>query len=115
MQHVSVAELDSNGRVYADRSIKPEGTSDFPNTDPFECCIYSVVCCHGPVRNLDLALIKQTAITETFNVEFRAEAFNLMNTPPLGVPNVVLRSAGFGSITSAGDPRVLQFGLKLNF
>lgn len=70
----------------------------------------------GPqYRNLDLALIKRTAITETFNVEFRAEAFNLTNTPPLGAPNVVLGSAGFGSITSAGDPRVLQFGLKLNF
>jgi Carboxypeptidase regulatory-like domain len=70
----------------------------------------------GPqYRNFDLALIKRTAITETVNVEFRAEAFNLTNTPPLGAPNVVLGSAGFGSITSAGDPRVLQFGLKLNF
>ncbi len=70
----------------------------------------------GPhYRNFDLALIKRTAITENVNVEFRAEAFNLTNTPPLGAPNVVLGSAGFGSITSAGDPRVLQFGLKLNF
>jgi hypothetical protein len=62
-----------------------------------------------------LSGLKRTAITENVNVEFRAEAFNLTNTPPLGAPNVVLGSAGFGSITSAGDPRVLQFGLKLNF
>jgi len=69
----------------------------------------------GPhYRNLDMALIKRTNIGETLNIEFRAEAFNLTNTPPLGAPNVVL-GPGFGSITSAGDPRVIQFGLKVNF
>jgi len=36
-------------------------------------------------------------------------------TPPLGAPATVVGAAGFGSITSAGDPRVLQFGLKVNF
>jgi len=70
----------------------------------------------GPqYRNADIALIKRTYFGEVRNVEFRAEVFNLTNTPPLGPPNTVLGSAGFGSITSAGDPRVLQFGLKLNF
>ena len=66
-------------------------------------------------RNFDLAIIKRTNITETTNVEFRTEIFNLTNTPPLNAPNAVAGSAGFGSITSAGDPRVIQFGLKLNF
>jgi Carboxypeptidase regulatory-like domain/TonB dependent receptor len=70
----------------------------------------------GPAyRNVDVALIKRFFFTETTNLEFRTEVFNLTNTPPLGAPNVVLGSAGFGSITSAGDPRVIQFGLKLNF
>ncbi len=70
----------------------------------------------GPgYRNLDFSIIKRTLITETTNVEFRTEIFNLTNTAPLGNPNVVLGSAGFGSITTAGDPRVIQFGLKLNF
>ena len=70
----------------------------------------------GPAyRNTDVALIKRFFFTENTNLEFRTEVFNLTNTPPLGAPNVVLGSAGFGSITSAGDPRVLQFGLKLNF
>jgi hypothetical protein len=45
----------------------------------------------------------------------RAEAFNLTNTPPLGAPNAVLASPGFGSITSAGDPRVIQLSVKFNF
>jgi len=66
-------------------------------------------------RDLDVSLIKRTAITESLNLEFRAEAFNVTNTPPLGAPNVVLGTAGFGSIISAGDPRVIQFAMKVMF
>ena len=70
----------------------------------------------GPhYRNADVALIKRVNFSERANLELRAEAFNLTNTPPLGAPNAVLASPGFGSITSAGDPRVIQLGVKLNF
>ncbi|HZS44808.1 MAG TPA: TonB-dependent receptor, partial [Blastocatellia bacterium] len=70
----------------------------------------------GPAyRDLDLAIIKRTRVKERYNLEFRAEVFNFTNTPPLGTPNVVLGTPGFGSITSAGDPRVIQMALKLNF
>ena len=70
----------------------------------------------GPhYRNLDLALIKRILFGKERSFEFRAEVFNLTNTPPLSAPNAVLGSPGFGSITSAGDPRVFQFGAKLNF
>ncbi len=70
----------------------------------------------GPqYRNADIALIKRTYFGENRNIEFRAEVFNVTNTPPLGAPAVVAGAAGFGSITSAGDPRVIQFGLKVNF
>ncbi|HKG96806.1 MAG TPA: TonB-dependent receptor, partial [Pyrinomonadaceae bacterium] len=51
----------------------------------------------GPhYRNFDLALIKRLRFSEAMNLELRAEAFNLTNTPPLGVPNAVL-GPGFGS------------------
>jgi len=70
----------------------------------------------GPnYRNADIALIKRVNFSETRNLELRVEAFNLTNTPALGAPNAVLASPGFGSITSAGDPRVIQLGIKLNF
>lgn len=77
-------------------------------------------CSRNPVRGPafrdgDVALMKRTGIGERFSVDFRAEVFNLTNTPPLNAPNVVVGSAGFGSITSAGDPRVVQFALKLNY
>ena len=48
-------------------------------------------------------------------VEVRAEVFNLLNTPPLGAPNAVLGAANFGTITTAGDPRVVQLAVKLIF
>ena len=70
----------------------------------------------GPgYRTVDLAFIKRTYFSESGNVEFRTEIFNSTNTPPLGNPNGVLGNAAFGTIGSAGDPRVIQFGLKLNF
>jgi len=49
------------------------------------------------------------------NLVLGLEAFNVTNTLRLGAPNAVLASPGFCSITSAGDPRVIQLGIKLNF
>ncbi|HLQ76826.1 MAG TPA: carboxypeptidase-like regulatory domain-containing protein [Terriglobia bacterium] len=70
----------------------------------------------GPAyRNADIALIKRTMLSERTSLEFRTEVFNFTNTPPLGAPNVVLGNAAFGTIASAGDPRVIQFGLKVGF
>jgi hypothetical protein len=74
----------------------------------------------NPVRGpgystADIAFIKRTYFGEDINFEFRTEIFNLTNTPPLANPNGVVGNAAFGTITSAGDPRVIQFGLKLNF
>jgi hypothetical protein len=48
-------------------------------------------------------------------LEVRAEIFNATNTPPLGAPNGVLGSPAFGTITTAGDPRVIQLALKFTF
>ena len=57
----------------------------------------------------------QLSVNPITEARFRAEVFNLANRPPLNAPNAVAGAAGFGSITSAGDPRVLQMALKLNF
>jgi hypothetical protein len=70
----------------------------------------------GPsYRNLDLAMIRRVTIVGHRTLELRGEAFNVTNTPALGVPNGVLGTPGFGSITSAGDPRVIQLAVKLAF
>jgi hypothetical protein len=49
-------------------------------------------------------------------VELRVEAFNLFNNFNWDDPNTTWTSAAFGRITSqAGDPRILQFGIKYGF
>ncbi len=97
-------------------------TAKFFNVDAFQITpqFFLGTCSRNPVRgpsyqDADLALIKRTMITERFSLDFRTEVFNLTNTPPLGAPNAVDGSTGFGSITTAGDPRVMQFALKFNF
>ncbi len=70
----------------------------------------------GPAyKTVDLMLGKTFTITEPFSTEFRAEAFNLTNTPPLGNPNGSFGTAAFGTITTAFDPRVFELVLKLHF
>ena len=64
---------------------------------------------------VDLMLGKTFPITERVQTEFRAEVFNLTNTPPLGNPNGSFGTAAFGTITSALDPRVFELVLKLHF
>ncbi|MBY0503362.1 MAG: TonB-dependent receptor [Bryobacteraceae bacterium] len=70
----------------------------------------------GPgYRTCDLMLGKTFSLNDRTRLEFRAEAFNVTNTPPLGNPNGSFGNAAFGSITVALDPRVLELVLKLHF
>ena len=65
--------------------------------------------------NLDLSIIKNTALTESSKLQFRAEAFNLSNTPPLGGPGATVGVVTFGRISSADAPRQVQLALRLVF
>ncbi len=69
----------------------------------------------GPAyRDLDLALVKYTNLSEKTTLEFRAELFDALNTPGLGQPNGAQGTAAFGTITTTTtDPRVAQFALRL--
>ena len=71
--------------------------------------------------NVDAALIKSFALPfgpfrEKQKLDFRFEAFNLLNHPNLGQPNNSIGAGAlFGTITSAGKPRDLQAALKFVF
>jgi hypothetical protein len=68
---------------------------------------------HGPgILNTDFALEKDTAITETTRVEFRAEFFNIFNHTQFSGPNGDYDSSTFGTVTTARDPRIGQLSLK---
>ncbi|HEY6270780.1 MAG TPA: carboxypeptidase regulatory-like domain-containing protein [Terriglobales bacterium] len=74
----------------------------------------------GPGQvNTDLAIIKKIAVrwpAESANVEFRTEFFNFFNHPQFSDPDTNLSSPTFGQIlTTAVNPRVIQFALKYSF
>jgi hypothetical protein len=70
----------------------------------------------GPAyRDLDMALVKHTKLWEQTDLEFRAEMFDVTNTPEFAQPNGSFGSTAFGSITATTtDPRVMQFALRLS-
>ncbi|MBK7930767.1 MAG: carboxypeptidase regulatory-like domain-containing protein [Bryobacterales bacterium] len=78
---------------------------------------------HPGTVNFDLSLVKDTRITERFNLQFRAEAFNALNHVNYGLvddtfgagPDGKNARAQFGTITTARDARIMQLGLKLIF
>ena len=78
----------------------------------------------GPWRgNQDFSIIKLFPLTERKNLEFRTEMFNATNHVLLNVGGQLnwnngsspTPSSTFGTITSAGTMRQIQFALKLNF
>lgn len=91
-------------------------TSAFTTAPQFTLGTASRNPVRGPgYRNLDLGLARRIRVHASHVVELRAEAFNVTNTPALGAPNGTFGSAAFGSITSAGDPRVIQLAVKYLF
>ncbi len=89
--------------------------------------------CYGPHwRSVDFSIFKDFTVTEKAKLSFRAEAYNISNTPNFALPNNVIsswtvsrqpsgvptRAAAFGQITATNlgfTPRVMQLALKLTF
>ena len=63
----------------------------------------------------DLSLTKTFQVREMQKVEFRAEAFNILNKFIMMNPTFDLNSNLFGKVTAARDPRIMQFALKYLF
>ncbi len=68
----------------------------------------------GPgLATFNFSLLKNIQATEDLNFQFRTEFFNLFNRTNYNLPDNFFGSPTFGQITSAGQPRRVQFGLKL--
>ncbi|MBZ5562799.1 MAG: carboxypeptidase-like regulatory domain-containing protein [Acidobacteriia bacterium] len=67
-------------------------------------------------RNLDFSLFKNFSITEKLRLQFRAETFNLTNTPVFAAPGTTVGTGSFGIVSSqSNSPRVVQLALKFTF
>jgi hypothetical protein len=83
----------------------------------------------GPgALSVDVTLSRTFPIRERFRLEARFEAFNVINHANFDNPTAAINSANFGLITatagapggsllipSIGDPRILQFAMKVHF
>lgn len=71
----------------------------------------------GPSTNVfDFALLKDFPVRERANLQFRWEVFNLFNHALFGQPTSNLSSGSVDKISSLpGDPRLMQFALRLPF
>ena len=70
-----------------------------------------------PTRSLDFSIFKYFPVTESKRLEFRAESFNLADTPQYFTPDNNRQDANFGKVTSTqpGTERHIQFELRLRF
>ena len=107
----------ANPNLYATRSAaRWFDTAAFSTAQQFTIGTSSRNPIRGPgLQNADLVVAKEFRLAEHARLEFRAEAFNVSNTPPLGDPNGSFGSAAFGTITTTGNPRDFEFVLKIHY
>ncbi len=88
-------------------------TAGYCNTRPGNARLGSIL---GPgLQTWDLSLFKNIQFTERWNMQFRAEAFNVFNHTNYSAVDTLVGDPLYGQITNAHDPRIMQLGLKLNF
>ena len=70
----------------------------------------------GPrYSNWDFSIFKNFRVTESKDIQFRAEFFNILNHPNFRLPDSDISSPTFNQIQAALDPRVVQLALKFLF
>jgi hypothetical protein len=102
------------GQRSADRFFN---TNAFANPAPFTFGNAGRNILPGPGNAVvDVALHRRFVVREGKTVEFRAETFNLLNHPNIGIPGPYPDFGPFfGKAFSAGDPRRMQFALRFDF
>ena len=103
--------------VYGDKTAK-----NFFNSAAFALPAFGTLpnqgisALRGPSTwQFDAALSRTFQVRESKRIEFRAEAFNVTNSVHFNDPIMDLGSSLFGRVTTAKDPRIMQFALKYLF
>jgi hypothetical protein len=71
---------------------------------------------YGPgTHTIDLSLVRSFRFNGNHRIEARIESFNALNWFQWNNPVTNFNNVDFGRITSAGDPRIMQFAIKYQF
>jgi hypothetical protein len=65
--------------------------------------------------SFDISLLRRFTLPERATLTIEAQAFNLFNRPNFALPGTFQGESNFGVISSANDPRELQFAARLSF
>jgi hypothetical protein len=125
---------DSSGNTISTYSVTPNriGTCDLPSSQRSRAHWFNTagfaapplgsfgnagrdICTAPGAVTFDFGVSRNFALWRESHLQFRAEAFNAFNHPNLGGPDLTFGDSNFGKLTGAGEPRVLQFGLRLMF
>ena len=111
--------------LVGDASVAHPGVNQWFNTSAFQVPAFGTFGNLGKntlyssnVYNVDFSLFKEFPLGENARraLQFRAEAFNVLNIMNYGVPGTTFGQPNFGTINSiANSPRQLQLSLKLTF
>lgn len=110
-------EIINGVPVFTCKQLAPDLTDAYQLQNPLFLGNVGRNTLRGPHTNVfDFALMRDFPIHESLGLQFRWEVFNLTNTTQFGQPSNNFSSGGVAQITTlAGDPRVMQFALRLSF
>jgi hypothetical protein len=121
----SISNQGDRTNVIGSPSLSNPGLAELFNTAAFQQQATGTLgnearnALYGPhFRHVDLSLFKNFPIGESKKVQFRAECFNISNTPNFAAPNATLGGTQFGQITGLNvnySPREFQLVLKFLF
>src|SRR5207249_10659601 len=112
-QRVNQLKQDPYGDKSVDKFLNP-AAFELPAFGTFGNSGMSSIA--GPnTWQFDAATSRTFQLRETQRLELRAEAFNVTNSFQMNNPNTNFSSNTFGQVTSARDPRIMQFALKYVF
>jgi hypothetical protein len=70
----------------------------------------------GPAySSFDVSILRRFPLGERITLTMEAQSFNLFNRPNFALPAAYADQPNFGVISTAGDPRQLQFAARLSF
>jgi hypothetical protein len=107
-----------SGEAYSDGSVVTTYLNTAAFTDPAVGTLGNSGrnAFNGPGQHFfDLSLVRSFRFANTHRIEARLESFNALNWFQLNNPQNSRQNVQFGRITSAGDPRILQFAVKYQF